>query len=92
MLDAEVGRSKPKHIEGSDWLVNGAFCSDTAALVLAPRSMRRSRRERDKARRHACRRSGHSRSIYVAPPISDSLTSHAAGVAAEGASGDDDGA
>jgi hypothetical protein len=60
------GSIEAETLEGSDWLVNGAFCSDTA--VLARRSIRRSRRERNKARRRACRRSGHSRSIFAAPP------------------------
>ena len=91
MLDAEVGRSKPKHIEGSDWLVNGAFCSDTAALVLVPRSMRNPAESGIKLVDMLADDRADSRSIYAAPPISDRLTSHAAGVASEEASGDDDG-
>jgi len=74
MLDAEVGRSKPKHIEGSDWRVDRYRDPAESGIKLVDVL-------------------ADDRAIlpqYLPhPPTSDRL--RAAGAAAEGASGDDDG-
>ena len=91
MLDAEVGRSKPKPIEGSD---GSSTAPSVATQPLSFSLLDRCGNPAESGIKLVDTLAdgrANSRSIYAAPPISDGLISHAAGMASEEASGDDDG-